>query len=82
MPMVEQLLEIRGVVIKTVSGFLAEFGDSSRFNNSKGLLNITRLELVENSSGKHKGETSYRSIADILVMRRQDEGSQNLWRQR
>ena len=36
-PMAEKLLEIKGVGIKTVSGFLAEVGDISRFNNPKEL---------------------------------------------
>ena len=36
-PMAEKLLEIKGVGIRTVSGFLAEVGDISRFNNPKEL---------------------------------------------
>lgn len=36
-PMAEKLLELKGVGIKTVSGFLAEAGDISRFNNPKEL---------------------------------------------
>ena len=36
-PMAEKLLELKGVGIKTVSGFLAEVGDISRFNNPKEL---------------------------------------------
>lgn len=36
-PMAEKLLEIKGVGIKTVSGFLAEAGDISRFSNPKEL---------------------------------------------
>jgi len=57
-PMAEKLLEIKGVGIKTVSGFLAEVGDVSRFNNPKELQKLAGLALVENSSGKHKGETT------------------------
>ena len=53
-PMAEKRLEIKGVGIRTVSGFLAEVGDISRFNNPKD----AGLALVENSSGKHKGETT------------------------
>ena len=52
-PMAEKLLEI-----KTVSGFLAEVGDISRFNNPKELQKLAGLALVENSSGKHKSETT------------------------
>ena len=54
-PMAEKLLEIKGVGIRTVSGFLAEVGDISRFNNPKELQKLAGLALVENSSGKHKG---------------------------
>ena len=57
-PMAEKLLEIKGVGIKTVSGFLAEVGDISRFNNPKELQKLAGLALVENSSGKHKGRTT------------------------
>jgi transposase len=57
-PMAEKLLEIKGVGIKTVSGFLAEVGDISRFSNPKELPKLAGLALVENSSGKHKGETT------------------------
>lgn len=51
-------MTVKGVGIKTVSGFLAEVGDISRFNNSKELQKLAGLTLVENSSGKHKGETT------------------------
>ena len=57
-PTAEKLLEIKGVGIKTVSGFLAEVGDISRFSNPKELQKLAGLALVENSSGKHKGETT------------------------
>lgn len=56
-PMAEKLLEINGVGIKTVSGFLAEVGDISRFNNPKELQKLAGLARVEDSSGNHKGET-------------------------
>ena len=57
-PMAEKLLAIKGVGIKTVSGFLAEVGDVSRFKSPKELQKLAGLALVENSSGKHKGETT------------------------
>jgi hypothetical protein len=57
-PMAEKLLEIKGVGIKTVSGFLAEVGNITRFNTPKELQKLAGLALVENSSGKHKGETT------------------------
>ena len=37
---------------------IAEVGDISRFNNPKELQKLAGLALVENSSGKHKGETT------------------------
>ena len=57
-PMAEKLMEIKGVGIKTVSGFLAEVGDISRFDNPKQLQKLAGLAIKENSSGKHKGETT------------------------
>ena len=57
-PMAEKLMDIKGVGIKTVSGFLAEVGDVSRFSNPKELQKLAGLALVENSSGKHKGQTT------------------------
>ena len=57
-PMAEKLVDIKGVGIKTVSEFLAEVGDVSRFSNPKELQKLAGLALVENSSGKHKGQTT------------------------
>ena len=57
-PMAEELMKIKGIGIKTVSGFLAEVGDISRFSNPKELQKLAGLALVENSSGKHKGQTT------------------------
>lgn len=56
-PMAEKLLEIKGIGMKTVSGFLAEVGDIRRFDNPKQLQKLAGLALVEDSSGKHKGQT-------------------------
>ena len=57
-PMAEKMMKIKGVGIKTVSGFLAEVGDISRFDNPKQLQKLAGLAIKENSSGKHKGETT------------------------
>ncbi|MDO5328387.1 MAG: IS110 family transposase [Clostridia bacterium] len=57
-PVAEKLMGIKGVGIRTVSGFLAEVGDISRFNSPKELQKLAGLALVENSSGKHKGQTT------------------------
>jgi len=56
-PYIDKLLAIKGVGLKTVSGFIAEVGDLSRFDNPKQLQKLAGYALVENSSGKHKGET-------------------------
>ena len=55
-PMAEKMMEIPGIGIKTVSGFLAEVGDVSRFKSPKELQKLAGLAIVENSSGKHKGK--------------------------
>lgn len=57
-PYVEKLLAIKGVGIVTVAGFLAEIGDIRRFDSPKQIQKYAGLELVENSSGKHKGRTT------------------------
>ena len=61
-PYIDKLLEIKGVGLKTVSGFIAEVGDIRRFANPKQLQKLAGYAIVENSSGKQKGQTtiSYR----------------------
>ena len=54
---VEKLLAIKGVGIITIAGFLAEVGDIRRFQSPKQIQKYAGLELVENSSGKHKGKS-------------------------
>ena len=52
-----KLLEIKGIGITTVGGFIAEVGDITRFDNTKELQKLAGLELVADSSGKHNGKT-------------------------
>lgn len=61
-PYTDKLLEIPGVGMKTVIGFVAEIGDISRFDDPKQLQKLAGLAIVSNESGKHKGESgiSYR----------------------
>ena len=61
-PYVDKLLEIRGIGMKTVIGFVAEVGDIRRFDNPKQLQKLAGYAIVKNESGKHKGEShiSYR----------------------
>lgn len=54
---VGKLLEIKGIGITTVAGFIAEVGDITRFNDTKELQKLAGLELVADSSGKHKGKS-------------------------
>lgn len=53
----DKLLEIKGIGITTVAGFIAEVGDITRFDNTKELQKLAGLELVADSSGKHSGKT-------------------------
>lgn len=61
-PYIDKLLEIKGIGLKTVSGFVAEVGDITRFDAPKQLQKLAGYAIVECSSGKHKGEShiSYR----------------------
>lgn len=54
---VEKLRAIKGVGTITIAGFIAEVGDIRRFKSPKHIQKYAGLELVENSSGKHKGRT-------------------------
>ena len=57
-PEAKKLLGIKGIGMKTVSGFLAEVGDVRRFTDPKQLQKIAGLAIVDNESGKHKGKTT------------------------
>ena len=61
-PYVDKLMEIKGIGLITVSGFIAEVGDIKRFDNPKQLQKLAGYAIVDNSSGKHQGEShiSYR----------------------
>lgn len=54
---IEKLLEIKGIGITTVAGFIAEVGDITRFDDARELQKLAGLELVADSSGKHNGKT-------------------------
>jgi len=53
----EVLQSMLGVGTIISAGFLGEVGDVFRFENWKQVRNLAGLNLVENSSGKHKGNT-------------------------
>ena len=57
-PGIKEILEIKGIGLKTVAGFIAEVGNIERFDHSKQVQKLAGLNLKENSSGKHKGRTT------------------------
>jgi len=61
-PYIDKLLEIRGIGLKTVVGFVAEVGDIKRFDDPRQIQKLSGYAIVKNQSGKHKGEShiSYR----------------------
>lgn len=61
-PYIDKLLEIKGVGMKTVVGFVAEVGDIRRFTDPKQIQKLAGYAIVSNDSGKHTGEShiSYR----------------------
>lgn len=61
-PYIDKILEIEGIGLKTVCGFIAEVGDIRRFDTPKQIQKLAGYAIVECSSGKHKGEShiSYR----------------------
>jgi len=52
-----RLKGVSGVGTVISSAFLGEVGDVSRFSNWKQVRSLAGMNLVENSSGKHKGKT-------------------------
>ncbi|MNI02739.1 Transposase IS116/IS110/IS902 family protein [compost metagenome] len=56
-PGVNQLLAIKGIGRDTVAGFLAEIGDISNYHHPKQIVKLAGLNLRENTSGKHKGQS-------------------------
>ena len=54
---IDNILEIKGLGVRTVVGILAEIGDMTRFTSVKPIQKFAGLALVEDSSGKHEGRT-------------------------
>jgi len=57
-PGVKEMLTIKGVGIMTAAGFVSEIGDIKRFTHPSQIQKLAGLNLIENSSGKHKGKTT------------------------
>ena len=58
LPEVAELLNIKGIGLVTVAGFLAETGDIRRFDSPRQIQKLAGLAITENSSGKFKGQTT------------------------
>lgn len=56
-PNAGKLHQIKGVGLITTATFVGEIGDVSRFQDPRQIQKLAGLNLVENSSGKHKGKT-------------------------
>ena len=54
----ESLISIQGIGIVSAAMFVGEVGDINRFNSYEQIRRYAGLNLVENSSGKHKGKTT------------------------
>lgn len=54
----ESLISIQGIGIVSASTFVGEVGDINRFNSYEQIRRYAGLNLVENSSGTHKGKTT------------------------
>ena len=57
-PQVEEVLKMKGIGVVSVAGFFAEVGDLRRFESPKQIQKLAGLAIRENSSGKHKGQTT------------------------
>jgi transposase len=58
LPEVDELLKIKSIGLATAAGFLAEVGDVRRFDSPRQIQKLAGLAIRENSSGKHKGQTT------------------------
>lgn len=54
----KKIVKIKGIGIVTASGIVAELGDIRKYKNSKQMIKMAGLSLIENSSGKMKGKTT------------------------
>ena len=54
----ESLISIQGIGIVSAATLIGEVGNINRFNSYEQIRRYAGLNLVENSSGKHKGKTT------------------------
>lgn len=53
---VRKIMEIKGIGLILASGLISEYGDIRQFESPKQMRKVTGLSLVEDSSGKKKGQ--------------------------
>lgn len=56
-PGVQAMMTLPGAGLVTVAGFLAEVGNLENYHHPRQIQKLAGLNLRENSSGKHKGQT-------------------------
>lgn len=56
-PGTKEMLSIEGIGEMTVAGFIAEIGDINGYDHNRQIIKLAGLNLKENSSGQHKGQT-------------------------
>lgn len=56
-PGAKEMQSVKGVGAMTVAGFISEIGDIRGYDHPRQIRKLAGLNLVENSSGKHKGKT-------------------------
>lgn len=59
-PQAEEVLKMKGIGVVSVAGFFAEVGDLRRFESPKQIQKLAGLAIMENSSSKHKWQTTIR----------------------
>jgi transposase len=57
MPEAKYMKSVKGVGLITVAGFISEIGDINNYDHPKQIQKLAGLNLKENSSGKHQGQT-------------------------
>jgi transposase len=57
-PNASKILEIKGISVISAVVIISEIGDISRFKDPRQIIKLAGLNLRENSSGKHKGQTT------------------------
>ncbi|MDQ0258121.1 transposase [Evansella vedderi] len=57
-PGANEMIEITGLGVTTVTTFISEVGDLTKYRHPQQVVNLAGFSLRENSSGKYKGKTT------------------------